>query len=97
MNRRYNEDKGDGAKVMKWSDVRNMYPNQFVKLKSLSSYIKNKLRNYEAPSSNFERKLNRGSIHFPSSFHILRASANSAIAPPLSFASIKPRVLSNVL
>ncbi|PAV31410.1 hypothetical protein CIL05_01785 [Virgibacillus profundi] len=27
---------------MKWSEVRNLYPNQFVKLKVLSSQIKNK-------------------------------------------------------
>ncbi|HHY72035.1 MAG TPA: hypothetical protein GX497_02170 [Bacillus bacterium] len=26
---------------MKWTDVRKLYPNQFVKLKVLSSYIKN--------------------------------------------------------
>ncbi|WP_249872791.1 hypothetical protein [Oceanobacillus saliphilus] len=26
---------------MKWSEVRNLYPNQFVKLKVLSSHIKN--------------------------------------------------------
>lgn len=26
---------------MKWIDVRKLYPNQFVKLKVLSSYIKN--------------------------------------------------------
>ncbi|MET3508195.1 hypothetical protein [Halalkalibacter oceani] len=26
---------------MKWSDVRKLYPNQFVKLKVLSSHIKN--------------------------------------------------------
>ncbi len=25
---------------MKWSDVRKLYPNQFVKLKTLSSHIK---------------------------------------------------------
>lgn len=26
---------------MKWSEVRNLYPNQFVKLKALSSHIEN--------------------------------------------------------
>ncbi len=41
MNRRYHKDKGDGAKVMKWSEVRKMYLDQFVKLKRLSYRIKN--------------------------------------------------------
>jgi len=28
------------VKVLKWSEVRKMYPNQFVKIKVLSSHIK---------------------------------------------------------
>lgn len=33
--------KKGAMRVMKWSEVRRMYPNQFVKLKALSSHIKN--------------------------------------------------------
>lgn len=28
-------------KVLKWSEIRKMYPNQFVKIKVLSSHVKN--------------------------------------------------------